>query len=170
MKYYLIAAAVIVFDRIIKKLVVSNMTPWETIPVIEDIFHFTYVQNRGAAFSMWQGQWIVLIGFPLIAIAACLVLMYIKRNQWDGMMLTALAFICGGGLGNLIDRMMLGYVVDLFDFRVFPVFNIADIFICVGCGLMVLDVLFFERKNSSNERNAAEDRNNDKRRNEGNQT
>jgi len=151
MIYYLIAAAVIVFDRVVKKLVVSNMVPWETIPVIEDIFHFTYVQNRGAAFSMWQGQWIILIGFPLAAIAGGLILIYLKRNKWDKLMLTSVAMICGGGLGNLIDRIMLGYVVDLFDFRVFPVFNIADIFICVGCGLMILDVLFFERKNSSNE-------------------
>ena len=151
MIYYLIAAAVMVFDRVAKKLVVSNMVPWETIPVIEDIFHFTYVQNRGAAFSMWQGQWIILIGFPLAAIAVGLILIYLKRNKWDKLMLTSVAMICGGGLGNLIDRIMLGYVVDLFDFRVFPVFNIADIFICVGCGLMILDVLFFERKNSSNE-------------------
>ena len=151
MIYYLIAAAVIVFDRVVKKLVVSNMVPWETIPVIEDIFHFTYVQNRGAAFSMWQGQWIILIGFPLAAIAVGLILIYLKRNKWDKLMLISVAMICGGGLGNLIDRIMLGYVVDLFDFRVFPVFNIADIFICVGCGLMILDVLFFERKNSSNE-------------------
>ncbi len=151
MIYYLIAAAVIVFDRVVKKLVVSNMVPWETIPVIEDIFHFTYVQNRGAAFSMWQGQWIILIGFPLAAIAVGLILIYLKRNKWDKLMLTSVAMICGGGLGNLIDRIILGYVVDLFDFRVFPVFNIADIFICVGCGLMILDVLFFERKNSSNE-------------------
>lgn len=151
MIYYLIAAAVIVFDRVVKKLVVSNMVPWETIPVIEDIFHFTYVQNRGAAFSMWQGQGIILIGFPLAAIAVGLILIYLKRNKWDKLMLTSVAMICGGGLGNLIDRIMLGYVVDLFDFRVFPVFNIADIFICVGCGLMILDVLFFERKNSSNE-------------------
>lgn len=151
MIYYLIAAAVIMFDRVVKKLVVSNMVPWETIPVIEDIFHFTYVQNRGAAFSMWQGQWIILIGFPLAAIAVGLILIYLKKNKWDKLMLTSVAMICGGGLGNLIDRIMLGYVVDLFDFRVFPVFNIADIFICVGCGLMILDVLFFERKNSSNE-------------------
>ena len=150
MIYYLIAAAVIVFDRVVKKLVVSNMVPWETIPVIEDIFHFTYVQNRGAAFSMWQGQWIILIGFPIVAIMVGLVLIYLKRDKWDKLMLTSVAMICGGGLGNLIDRIMLGYVVDLFDFRVFPVFNIADIFICVGCGLMILDVLFFERKNSSN--------------------
>ncbi|MDO4746360.1 MAG: signal peptidase II [Bacillota bacterium] len=151
MVYYLIAAAVIIFDRIIKNAVVSNMQPWETIPVIEDVFHFTYVQNRGAAFSMWQEQWIILIALPLAVIAAGLVIMYLKRKTWDKLMLVSIAFICGGGLGNLIDRISLGYVVDLFDFRVFPVFNIADIFICVGCGLMVLDVLFFERKNSGNE-------------------
>lgn len=151
MIYCLIAVAVVVFDRIIKMLVVSGMQPWETIPIIEDVFHFTYVQNTGAAFSMWKEQWIVLILLPLVVIAAGFVLMIIKRNKWDKMMLTAVAFICGGGLGNLIDRMVFGYVVDLFDFRVFPVFNIADIFICVGCGLMILDVLFFERKNGNNE-------------------
>lgn len=151
MIYCLIAIAVVVFDRIIKILVVSDMRPWETIPVIENVFHFTYVQNTGAAFSMWQEQWIVLILLPLVVIAVGLVLMILKRNKWDKLMLISIAFICGGGLGNLIDRMVFGYVVDLFDFRVFPVFNIADIFICVGCGLMILDVLFFERKNGSNE-------------------
>lgn len=151
MIYCLIAVAVVVFDRIIKMLVVSGMQPWETIPIIEDVFHFTYVQNTGAAFSMWKEQWVVLILLPLVVIAVGFVLMIIKRNKWDKMMLTAVAFICGGGLGNLIDRMVFGYVVDLFDFRVFPVFNIADIFICVGCGLMILDVLFFERKNGNNE-------------------
>ena len=151
MVYYLIAAAVILFDRVVKIMVTSNMQPWETIPVIENIFHFTYVQNKGAAFSMWQEQWLILIGLPLLVIAAGFVIIFIKRKIWDRCMLTAIALICGGGLGNLIDRIIFGYVVDIFDFRVFPVFNIADIFICVGCGLMVLDVLFFEGKNRNNE-------------------
>ena len=148
MVYYLIAVFVIVFDRVVKYLVVSNLNPWETIPVIEDIFHFTYVQNKGAAFSMWEGQWLDLEALPLAVIAAGLVLLFRKRKSWDKLMLASLAVICGGGLGNLIDRMSLGYVVDIFDFRVFPVFNIADIFICTGCGLMVLDILFFERKHN----------------------
>ena len=100
---------------------------------------------------MWQEQWIILIGLPLLVIAGGLVIIFLMRKKWDKPMLTAIAFICGGGLGNLIDRITLGYVVDMFDFRVFPVFNIADIFICVGCGLMVLDVLLLERKNNSNE-------------------
>ncbi len=151
MVYYLIAAAVILLDRIVKKIEVANMDPWETIPIIEDVFHFTYVQNRGAAFSMWQEQWLIIVLLPLVVIAAGLVLIYVMRNKWDRLMLTAVAFICSGGLGNLIDRIAYGYVVDIFDFRVFPVFNVADIFICVGCGLMILDVLFFERKNSGNE-------------------
>ena len=151
MVYYLITAAVVIFDRLVKKLVVSNMVPWETIPVIDNIFHFTYVQNRGAAFSMWQGQEIILLGLPLVAITAGLIILYLKRKTWDKLMLVSIALICGGGLGNLIDRMSLGYVVDMFDFRVFPVFNIADIFICVGCGLMVLDVLISERKDGGNE-------------------
>ena len=151
MIYYLIAAAVILLDRGVKIIEVSNMEPWETIPIIEDVFHFTYVQNRGAAFSMWQEQWLVIIVLPLVVIMIGFVLIHLMRKKWDRLMLMAVAFICSGGLGNLIDRIIYGYVVDIFDFRIFPVFNIADIFICVGCGLMILDVLFFERKNSSNE-------------------
>ena len=149
MVYYLIIAAILIFDRVVKLIVSTNMSPWETIPVIENVFHFTFVQNRGAAFSMWQEQWIVLIALPLLVIAVGLVLIFLMRKKWDKAMLTSIAFIIGGGLGNLIDRMALGYVVDMFDFRVFPVFNIADIFICVGCGLMVLDVLLLERKNDN---------------------
>lgn len=148
--YYLIVVAVIVFDRVVKHLVVANLELWETVPVIENVFHITYVQNRGAAFSMWEEQWIILQALPLLVIAAGLALLFFKRKSWDKLMLTAIAFICGGGLGNLFDRMSIGYVVDLFDFRVFPVFNIADIFICIGCGLMILDILFFERKHRVN--------------------
>lgn len=146
----MIVVAVIVFDRVVKHLVVANLELWETVPVIENVFHITYVQNRGAAFSMWEEQWVILQALPLLVIAAGLALLFFKRKSWDKLMLTAVSFICGGGLGNLFDRMSVGYVVDLFDFRVFPVFNIADIFICVGCGLMILDILFFERKHRAN--------------------
>jgi len=132
-------------DQLVKHLVVSGMEPGESIPVIQDIFHFTYVQNEGAAFSMWQGQWIVLIAFPVIATGVGLVLLFIKRKTWNRLLLISIAFICAGGIGNLIDRISIGYVVDIFDFRVFPVFNVADIFICVGCGLMMLEVLLFEK-------------------------
>ena len=95
---------------------------------------------------MMQGQWVFLILLPCAAILTALIILFWKRKNWNICMNLAIAFICGGGLGNLIDRITQGYVVDLFDFRVFPVFNIADIFICVGCGLLLLDVFVTERK------------------------
>jgi len=151
MIYFVIVAGIILFDQIVKKIVVANMFVGETIPVMEDIFHITYIQNRGAAFSLWEQQWVVLIAFPAIVMIAGLMFLFIKRKIWDKLYLISIALICGGGMGNLIDRVLYGYVVDMFDFRVFPVFNIADIFICAGCGLMLIYVIFLERKNGDNE-------------------
>ena len=146
---YLITAVIILADHAVKHIVFSNMETGETIPLLEDIFHITYVQNRGAAFSMWQQQWVILIAIPALVLVAGLVLIYVKRHSWSGMSLVSVALICGGGLGNLIDRMTRGYVVDMFDCRFFPffdfpVFNVADIAICVGCGMLLLDVIFLE--------------------------
>ncbi len=149
MIYYLIIAAAVVLDRAVKYITVSDMAPGSTIPVIENVFHITYVRNTGAAFSMWEEQWLLLVLLPMVIMAAGLVLVFFKRNVWSRTMLTAVSFICGGGIGNLVDRITRGFVVDMFDFRVFPVFNIADIFICVGCGLLLLDVLVLERKRNS---------------------
>ena len=146
MVYFLIVIGVILLDHLVKYLIASQMAPGESIPVLPEIFHITYVQNRGAAFSMMEGQWIFLILLPCAAILTALIILFWKRKSWSICMNLAISFICGGGLGNLIDRILQGYVVDLFDFRVFPVFNIADIFICVGCGLLLLDVLCSERK------------------------
>ena len=149
MIYFIVAAAVILVDQLVKHAVLSGMTVGETIPLLDDIFHITYVQNRGAAFSMWEQQWVMLILVPAVALAAGLVLIYIKRNIWSRLTLLSIALICGGGIGNLIDRIFQGYVVDMFDCRFFPffdfpVFNVADISICVGCGLLILDIIFLE--------------------------
>ena len=152
MIYYLIIAAIIVSDRIVKLLVSSNLAVGETIPLIENVFHITYVQNRGAAFSMWEQQWLILVVLPAVVMLAGMILLYVRRKTWNRFYLLSISFICGGGLGNLIDRTAQGYVVDMFDFRVFPVFNIADIFICAGCGLLLLYIIFIERKHDSDER------------------
>ncbi len=138
-------------DHLVKYLVASQMIQGESIPVVPEIFHITYVQNRGAAFSMMEGQWFFLIVLPCAAILTAMIILFWKRKVWSVCMNLAIAFICGGGMGNLIDRICQGYVVDLFDFRVFPVFNVADIFICVGCGLLLLDVLLSERKKKNDE-------------------
>jgi signal peptidase II len=72
--------------------------------------------------------------------------MVVMRKKGRPLMMTSVALIAGGGIGNLIDRIALGYVVDYLDFRVFPIFNLADIAVCVGCGLLVVYVLFFDGK------------------------
>ena len=127
------------------------MALYESIPVLQDIFHITYIHNTGAAFSIMAGQISVLILLPLFMIIAAVVFMLIMRKKGHPLMMISVALIAGGGIGNLIDRIALGYVVDYLDFRVFPIFNLADIAVCVGCGLLVLYVLFFDGK-QKNER------------------
>ena len=152
MAYFILLIGILVLDRVVKFAVSSGMSPGQSIPVIENIFHITYIRNTGAAFSMLQGHSLILIGFPLAVMCVGLVLLVIKRKTWHPVLNTAVAMICAGGIGNLIDRLLSGYVVDMFDFRVFPVFNVADIFVCVGCGLVILYVLVIDGKKDRNDR------------------
>lgn len=148
MYYFLIIIAAVAIDQIIKKAVVSTMALYETIPVIQDVFHITYIHNTGAAFSMMDGMRIVLIMLPLVLVCAALIYMFIKRKTGHPLLMTSVALIAGGGIGNLIDRISMGFVVDYLDFRGFPIFNMADICVCVGCGLLILYILFIDgRKN-----------------------
>lgn len=146
MQYYFVIAGIIILDQLVKRTVTAGMALHESIPLIDDVFHITYIRNTGAAFSLMDGFRIFLILFPLILIAAAMVYMFIRRKTASPALLLSLTFIAGGGLGNVIDRAFLGYVVDYLDFRVFPVFNIADIFVCLGCGLFIVYILFFDRK------------------------
>ena len=83
MIYFLIIALIIIFDRITKILVSANMAVGDTIPLIENIFHLTYVQNRGAAFSMWEQQWLILVLLPAAVMAVGMAVLYIKRKTWN---------------------------------------------------------------------------------------
>ena len=142
---YLLAAGIIIIDQIVKYAVRTFMYLGESIPIIEDVFHLTYVQNRGAAFSILSGSRIFLIAVPLIAIAVAI--WYLERHKsahWT--LALSLSMIIAGGLGNLIDRIALGFVTDMFDFHFWPVFNIADISVCVGAGFLVLYTLVFYGK------------------------
>lgn len=146
MHYFLIIIAAVVLDQVIKYAVSSSMNLNETIPVINDIFHITYIHNYGAAFSLMEGMRAVLVLLPLIVILAAIVYMFIKRKTGHPLLMSAVALIAGGGIGNLIDRAIIGYVVDYLDFRVFPIFNFADICVCVGCGLLILYILVIDGK------------------------
>ena len=129
-------------DQLSKYLVVANMELHESVEIIPGVLRFTYIHNDGAAFgSMDEHRWIFMV-LSTIAIVGILAFMFWKKPQ-NKLLLSALILITGGGVGNMIDRIALGYVIDFIDFCAFPeiwmwVFNIADSCVCVGAGLMAL--------------------------------
>ena len=149
----LLIIATVVLDQVSKMLVVANMELYQSIDVIPGIFRFTYIHNYGAAFgSMAGSRWIFMI-LSTVAIIAMLVFIFWKKPQ-SKLLLSALILIVGGGIGNMIDRVFLGYVVDFLDFCAFPnlwmwVFNVADACVCIGAGMlalwMILDIIKDEK-------------------------
>ena len=143
MYFLLVALLVITFDQLTKYYVVSNFYLGESVPVIENIFHWTYILNPGAAFGMFEGsRWF----FVVIAIGVLVGIWYMKDeiNEGGWMMQYGAALFGGGAIGNLIDRARSGLVIDFFDFRIWPVFNVADIAICVGVAMILWKVLQME--------------------------
>ena len=117
--------AVLLVDQLTKYLVVTNFFVGKSIPIIEDVFHLTYVRNQGAAFGIMQGQQLFFI-VVTIAIIVAVIIFYKELPLHNIMNRIALGLILGGAIGNLIDRIRLGYVIDFIDLRVWPVFNVAD--------------------------------------------
>ena len=139
-----IGILVFVIDQLVKHLVVSTMHLGQSFPVIKGIFHITYVLNPGAAFGMLEHQrWF----FIIVALAAVLlgVFFYKRLQQESILMRSGAGLLLGGAVGNLADRIQSGLVVDFLDFRVWPVFNIADIAICAGAGILIYDI--WQRRN-----------------------
>lgn len=142
--YFIIIALVVVLDQLTKYQIQSNMELNTSIPLIDGIFHITYIHNRGAAFSIFEGKIEFLLVIQLIVIGAIFIYLIKRRRQGQKVLLTSLSLIVAGGIGNLIDRAVNGYVVDFLDFRVWPIFNVADISVCIGCGLLIIFVLLIE--------------------------
>ena len=139
-------------DQLTKYLTVLHLKPIDTLPIIEDVFHLTYVENTGAAFGMMKdARWVFMIT-STAAIVGILGYMihryYVKKEKMPWMEALSLSLILGGGIGNMIDRTMLGYVVDMIDCRFinFAVFNVADSFVCIGAGLMILYLIILTVK------------------------
>ena len=140
MKFVIVALLVVIFDQLTKYYVVENFYLGESVPVIENIFHWTYILNPGAAFGMLEGsRWF----FVVIAVGVLGGIWYMKDeiNEGGWMMQYGAALFGGGAIGNLIDRARSGLVIDFFDFRIWPVFNVADIAICVGVAMILWKVL-----------------------------
>ena len=142
LSWIIVIAAAVVVDQVSKVLVIKFLKDLVSVEIIPGILRFTYVENRGAAFGMLSdNRWIFMI-ISTLAIVALVV--YLWKFRPDSILAClALSMIVGGGIGNMIDRVALGYVVDFIDFCAFPsvwmwVFNIADSFVCVGAGLLIL--------------------------------
>jgi signal peptidase II len=143
--FYAIIAFAIILDQVTKHIVTTNMRLGESIPVIENIFHLTYFRNTGAAFGILQGQTLLLTIVPIILVVAIFVFLTKKAKENHIVLSLGLALICAGGIGNLIDRLRFGAVIDFFDFRVFPIFNIADSCVVIGCGLLIIFTIFLDK-------------------------
>ena len=136
----LVASLAIVIDRVTKFLVFNNLFEGQSIGVIPRIFHLTLVLNTGTAFGLFRGRNQFFIAASILVIALVVTYVLLDKRK-DLLVLGALGLILGGAIGNLIDRILFGYIIDFLDFRVWPVFNIADSSITIGSALLVLKVL-----------------------------
>ncbi len=146
--YCLFVLGIVAADQITKYLTVANIPLFQDVDFLPGIINLTYVQNTGAAFSFFEGmQWLFALVFVIFTVLILVEyfkspMPFTKFERW------CIAAIYGGGLGNMIDRLRLGYVVDMIEtqFIKFPVFNVADCFITCGCIILVVHLIFFNKE------------------------
>jgi signal peptidase II len=141
---FIVASLVFLLDQYTKFLATQKLVLNQPLPAIKGVLYFTLVRNRGAAFGVLKNQIILFIFTSVFAII--LICLNLKNNKRPSYIIY-LSLILGGALGNLIDRLFLGYVVDFLDFRIWPVFNIADSAITIGAILLGWSIL--KSKNNS---------------------
>lgn len=142
--YEIIVAILIALDQIIKYWALNYLQGVESIPIINNVFNLTYVENRGAAFGMLQNNQIIFI--IVAAIASCYGLYYLHTKKVNNIGKVGIILIISGAIGNLIDRIRLGFVVDYLDFHIIwsYVFNLADCFVVVGTILLCIYIITSE--------------------------
>jgi len=158
LRYYIYALIVLVLDQITKWVIVNKMTLDETRPVIGEFFEITSHRNRGAAFGILQNQrWFFIIITIIVVIG---IIWYMRKTYKEGhkLMPFALSLLLGGAVGNFVDRLLFGEVVDFLKFRfqfnwfgtpvdyTYPIFNVADSAIVVGVALIFIDSFISWRK------------------------
>ena len=140
---FLIAAVSIVADQLIKIMVINNLKPIKSVTIIDNLLDFTYVENKGMAFGMLANQrWIFIVLTSAVIIA--LVIAVLKLKNQSRLFYVSAALLIGGGIGNLIDRILYGYVVDYISLSFFPpVCNFADYCVTAGVILFLVYLFFF---------------------------
>lgn len=142
----------IIIDQLSKIIIVNNLTNNKSIEVIKSFFYLTYTNNKGAAFSILTGRRILLILVALIVIGV--LIYYVRKNKIERKVnKIALSLVIGGSIGNLIDRILRGAVVDFIDIKIFgynfPIFNLADTFIVIGVFLLIIEMFRKEHRNDN---------------------
>ena len=134
-KSFILTIILVIIDLTVKLIIKNTMIPNQSITIINNFFYLTYVKNTGAAWSILSGRKIFLIIFSLIVIIS-IIYYIIKRKDYNKLELIGYSVVLSGAIGNLIDRIIYGYVIDYLDFYIFnydyPIFNIADILIVIG--------------------------------------
>lgn len=151
----------VVIDQLTKYLAVVFLMPVGTVKVLEGFIHFTYVENEGAAFGLMQGgRWIFVVMTVIVIVFICIYYARLpkgKKYRWEKI---SLVLISAGAVGNFIDRLLYGKVVDFMQFAFinFPVFNFADICVVIGTALLAILLIFFDKqeKEEQEEKEAAE--------------
>lgn len=147
MIWAIIVVLIIAADQVTKFAIVKNINMGETIEVIRDFFYITYIRNKGAAWSIFQNGRYYFIALTIIA---SVIIIYFLLKSKNRIFSLSLSFILGGAIGNLIDRIAVGAVVDFLQFYfwsyMFPVFNVADIFITVGTIILAIYLIFIYKE------------------------
>ena len=150
MRVLFVSAILVLADQVSKAIVVRTMSLYESVPVIENFFHFTYITNDGMAFGIDFP-----FGYFVFSVVSALLTIFLFWYLWsvrnDSLLIRlGLAMIIAGAVGNLIDRLMLGEVIDFLDFMIgnfhWYVFNLADSYVTVGMVLILTDSIFLEKK------------------------
>jgi len=144
--FFSITSLIVLIDQLSKLYIRVNIPLNTSIPIVRGIFRITHVENSGAAFGLLQNQTMLFIIVSFLTIA--LIFFYWRHiPRSTGWVYTALALVAGGAIGNLIDRIHLGKVVDFFDFGIWPVFNVADAAIVIGVVILLFISMFESSKN-----------------------
>jgi signal peptidase II len=142
--FWIVAIGSIVVDIISKRAVVHNLQIMQTIPIVPNVFHFTYIRNTGAAFSLFQGQeWLRWLSLIVSLVLITIGLFKSFNNIWEQL---GFGFILAGAAGNGLDRLFFGSVVDFFDLRLinFAIFNWADVSINLGIICLLIHTFFHQ--------------------------
>jgi len=137
-------ALFVLTDRLTKYLAVKYLMPIGSVAVLDGIFNLTYVENKGIAFGLFQGMNWLIVPVNIVVVFICGYFLIKSIKQGKKLLSISLNLVISGAVGNIVDKVCYGFVVDLLEFAFidFPVFNFADVFICIGAVLIVFIILF----------------------------